>query len=127
MLRGTLGQDIDTEVDLVHLLVILLLIFSCDGFTLALKLMESVLKVFLLFLNTSLDDFCSHQEALLEILKGLILDMNGTFFVEFLVLKTELLQDWQQVVLQCFILGLIHLLLLVLFHFVSGFLVYALL
>lgn len=123
MLRGTLSEDIDLEVNLVHLLVIIggILVFNC--LTLSLQLSKCTFKVLLLFLESSLDDLSSDQESLLQVLEGLVLDMDSRFLIKILVLKLQLLQDWEQVVLGCFILNLIGNLLLVLLHLVSGLLV----
>lgn len=126
MLRGTFRKDINSEVDLVHLLVVVLLISWANSFTLALELGESLLQVILLLDKSSLDDLSSCEQAFLEVLKCLVLYMDSSFFVELFVLQAEFLKDWQQIILFFLVLLFILDLELVLLHLVASLLIDAL-
>jgi len=126
MLRGTFRKDINSEVDLVHLLVVVLLISWANSFTLALELGESLLQVILLLDKSSLDDLSSCEQAFLEVLKCLVLNMDCSFFVELFVLQAEFLKDGQQVILFFLVLLFILDLELVLLHLVASLLIDAL-
>jgi hypothetical protein len=123
VLGGTFSQDINFKVDLVHLFVVVrgILIFDC--FTLSLKLSKGPFEVLLLFLQSSLDNLSSDKKSFLQVFECLILDMDGGFFIQFLVFKLQLLQDWKKVILVLCILDFIGYLLFILLHLVSCLLV----
>ena len=57
MLGRSFGQNIDSEVCFMDVLIVLLLIFLAHSLTLSLKVFESTLKFLLLFNESSLNDF----------------------------------------------------------------------
>jgi hypothetical protein len=57
MLRRSFGENINSEVCLVDVLIVLLLVFLAHSLTLSLKVLEGTLQFLLLFDQSSLDDF----------------------------------------------------------------------
>lgn len=86
-----------------------------------------MLELSLLFNESLLDDLSSGQEPLLQVLEGLILDVDGGLLIEIgLVFETQLLQDWGQVVVLLLVAAYLFFLYLRLLHFISSFFINAL-
>jgi hypothetical protein len=81
VLRGSLSEDVNTEVGLVDLIVVLLLILFGHGLTLSLETGESALQLLLLLGKSLLDDLGSSEETLLKVLESFVLDKDGSLFV----------------------------------------------
>jgi hypothetical protein len=122
MLRSSLRKNIDGEINTVHLGIIVFLVLLVDGFTLSFEDGVLVFQFSLLFGKSSLDDFGSGEESVFQVLESFVFDMDGGFFVELtFIFETELLEDWQEVILLGFFLRIIFLLDLLVLHLVSGF------
>lgn len=74
MLGGTLGQDVDLEVGLKHLLLVLGIVGLAIDFVLALVLCELLRQIVLFFFQATLDDLGSGQQTLLQLAESFVLD-----------------------------------------------------
>jgi hypothetical protein len=83
MLRCSFGEDIDCEVDAVHFGIIVFFILLVDSLTLPLKNSVLVFQFSLLICKSSLDNLSSGEKSVFKILQGLVLDVNGSFFIKF--------------------------------------------
>ena len=132
--RGTLSQDVNSEVSLVDLLVVLLLLLWRQLVTFSLEVAlnwlvkiityECGLEVLLLLVQSSLNDLSSGQQSFLEVLQSLVLDVDGSLLVEHgLRVERQLLEDRsQEVILLLVLLSLLRGL-LALVHSVTSLLV----
>ena len=91
MLRSSLGENVDSEVGGVDLVVVLLLVFWSHGIALPLKASVCLLQV-LLFLDQSiLNDLGTSKESFFKVFKCFILNMDCNFFIKLyisLIFKT---------------------------------------
>ena len=69
VLGSSLGQNVNTEVRLMDLVVVRLLVFSVHLLTLLLQVHECSFELFLFFLKSGLDDLSASQQSLLQVLE----------------------------------------------------------
>jgi hypothetical protein len=95
MLRGSLGEDINSEVGLVDLIVILLFVLFRHCLSLSLETCKSTLEFLLLISESLLDDLSPGKQSLLKILESLVLDMDSSLLIEVVTIGVErkFLQD----------------------------------
>jgi len=124
MLRCSLSKDINTEIGFVNLIVIGLLILCSQCLSLSSQLVESMLQLILLSLESLLDNFSTCKKSFFEVLKSFIFNHNSGFFIKRSnILQCKLLKNRQQVVLLLFFFFFISLLSLSHLHLISCFLI----
>jgi len=82
VLRGSLCEDINSEVCLVDFIVVILLIFSSQALSLSSQLMEGVFQFVLFSLESLLDNLSTSEKPFLQVLKSFILDHDSCLFVK---------------------------------------------
>jgi hypothetical protein len=82
MLGSTLGQDIDSKVCLVDVVIVSCFILLCHLVTLLLKVHKCRFELFLLLLETRLDNLSTSEQSFLQVLQSFVLDHDGCLFIK---------------------------------------------